>query len=78
MEEESAFHLLCDYPSLISLRMRKFLKPILGVEEYEGACASALLRFALASGFPVTFILMNISSFFFVLSISLFVYLSLL
>jgi hypothetical protein len=48
MEDESAFYLLCDLPSLISLRMRTF--SILGVEEYEGASASALLRFALASG----------------------------
>jgi hypothetical protein len=30
--------------------MRTFSKPILGVEEYEGTPASALLRFALASG----------------------------
>jgi hypothetical protein len=29
MEDESAFHLLCKCPSLISLRMRTFLKPIL-------------------------------------------------
>jgi hypothetical protein len=38
MEDESAFHLLC--PSLISLRIRTFLKPILSVEEYErgGVC----------------------------------------
>jgi hypothetical protein len=34
MGYESAFHLLCDCPSLISLRMRTFLKPILSVEEY--------------------------------------------
>jgi hypothetical protein len=55
MEDESAFHLLSDCPSLISLRMRTFSKPILGVEEYEGASASALLRIALASGrFTVT------------------------
>jgi hypothetical protein len=55
MEDKSAFHLLCDCPSLISLRMRPFSKPILSVEEYEGACVSALLRFALASGrFTVT------------------------
>jgi hypothetical protein len=55
MEDESAFHLLCNCPSLIYLRMRLFLKPILSVEEYEGASASALLRFALASGrFTVT------------------------
>jgi hypothetical protein len=39
MEDESAFHLLCNYPSLISC-----------VEEYEGAPASTLLRFTLASG----------------------------
>jgi hypothetical protein len=37
-EDESAFHLLCDCPSLISLRMRK---PNLGVEEYEEVPASA-------------------------------------
>jgi hypothetical protein len=49
MEDESEYHLLCDCPSLISLRMRTFSKSILGVEEYEGASASALLRFALAS-----------------------------
>jgi hypothetical protein len=36
MEDESAFHLLCNCPSLISLRMRLFSKPILSVEEYEG------------------------------------------
>jgi hypothetical protein len=46
----SAFHLLCNCPSLISLRMRLFSEPILSVEEYEGASASALLWFALASG----------------------------
>jgi hypothetical protein len=40
MEDESAFHLLCDCPSLISLRMRTFSKPILGVEEYEASRAS--------------------------------------
>jgi hypothetical protein len=49
MENELAFHLLCNCPSLISLRIRTFLKPILSVEEYEGASASSLLRFALAS-----------------------------
>jgi hypothetical protein len=50
MEDESVFHFLCNCPSLISLRMRLFSKPILSVEEYERASASALLRFALASG----------------------------
>jgi hypothetical protein len=51
----SAFHLLCGCPSLITLRMRKFSKPMLGVEEYESASVSALLRFTLASGrFTVT------------------------
>jgi hypothetical protein len=30
MEDESAFHLLCDCPSLISLRIRSFSKPIPG------------------------------------------------
>jgi hypothetical protein len=55
IEDESAFHLLCNYPSVISLRMNTFSKPILSVEEYEVASASALLRFALASGrFTVT------------------------
>jgi hypothetical protein len=34
MEDESAFHHLCDGPSLIYLRMRTFLKSILSVEEY--------------------------------------------
>jgi hypothetical protein len=43
MEDESVFHLLCDCPSsLISLRMRLFSKPILSVEEYVGASASAI------------------------------------
>jgi hypothetical protein len=50
MEDESEFHLLCNCPSVISLRMRTFSKPILNVEEYEGASASALLQFTLASG----------------------------
>jgi hypothetical protein len=50
MEDKSAFYFQCDCPSLISLRMRTFSKPILGVEEYKRAPASALLRFALASG----------------------------
>jgi hypothetical protein len=57
MEDESAFRLLCNCPSLLSPRMRTFSKPILSVKEYEGASASAstLLRFALASGrFTVT------------------------
>jgi hypothetical protein len=54
MEDESAFHLLCDCQSLKSLRMRSFSKPILSVEEYEGASASALLRFTLARGVTVT------------------------
>jgi hypothetical protein len=55
MEDEPAFHLLCNCPSLISLRMRLLSKPIVSVEEYEGASASALLRFALAIGrFTVT------------------------
>jgi hypothetical protein len=49
MEDESAFHLLCESPSLISLRISTFSKPILSVEEYEEASASALLRFALVS-----------------------------
>jgi hypothetical protein len=44
MEDESAFHLLCDCPILISLRMRTFSKPILGVEEYEGAEEYAAIR----------------------------------
>jgi hypothetical protein len=53
VEDESAFPLLCNCPNLISLRMRTFSKPILSVEEYEGA--SALLQFTLASGrFTVT------------------------
>jgi hypothetical protein len=34
LEDESAFHLLCSCPSLISLRTRLFSKPILSVEEY--------------------------------------------
>jgi hypothetical protein len=46
----STFHLLYDCPSLISPRLHSFSKPILGVEENEGAFASSLLRFALASG----------------------------
>jgi hypothetical protein len=55
MEDESAFHLLCNCPSLISLKMSTFTKPILSVVEYERASASALLRFALArSRFTVT------------------------
>jgi hypothetical protein len=55
MEDEFAFHLLFNCPSLISLRMRLFSKPILSVEEYEGAFAYVLQRFALASGrFTVT------------------------
>jgi hypothetical protein len=50
IEDESAFHLLCDCHF-----QRTFSKPILGVEKYEEASASALLRFALASGrFTVT------------------------
>jgi hypothetical protein len=75
----SAFHLLCNCPSLISLRMRLFSIPILSVEEYEGASASALLRFALASGrFTMTpsFVL-SYENFFFlyclILSVCLFV-----
>jgi hypothetical protein len=71
MEDESAFHLLFNCKSLISLIMHLFSKPILSVEEYEWASASALLRFALASG------IMNISSFCTV-SFYLFVYLSFL
>jgi hypothetical protein len=52
-KDESAFHLLCNCP--ISLKMLTFSKPILSVEEYERASASALLQFALASGrFTVT------------------------
>jgi hypothetical protein len=55
IEDESTFHLLCKCPSLISLEMRLFSKPILSVEEYEGASAAALLQYALASGrFTVT------------------------
>jgi hypothetical protein len=49
MEDELGFHFLCNCPSLISIRMRLFSKPILSVEEYEGASASALLRFAVAT-----------------------------
>jgi hypothetical protein len=47
MKDESAFHLLCDCPSLISLIVLTFSKPMLGVEEYEGASGPALLRLAL-------------------------------
>jgi hypothetical protein len=55
MEDELAFHLLYNCQSLISLRVRTFSKPILSVEKYESASASALLRFTLASGrFTVT------------------------
>jgi hypothetical protein len=50
MADESAFHLLWNCPSLISLRVRTFSNPILSVEKNQGASASALLRFALASG----------------------------
>jgi hypothetical protein len=42
MQDELAFHLLCNCPSLISLRVRTFPKPILSVEEYEGVSASEL------------------------------------
>jgi hypothetical protein len=49
-EDKSTFHLLFNCPSLISLRMRTFSKPILSVEEYEESSASALLRLTLASG----------------------------
>jgi hypothetical protein len=46
---------LCDCPILISLIMHTFSKPNLSVEEYVGASASALRRFAMASGrFTVT------------------------
>jgi hypothetical protein len=55
MEVDSAFHLLCNCPSLIFLRVRIFSKPILSIEEYEEASASTVLRFTLASGrFTVT------------------------
>jgi hypothetical protein len=41
------------FPNLISQRMRTFSKPILGVEEYEGVSASALLAFlAFLTRFP--------------------------
>jgi hypothetical protein len=40
MENGLPFHLQCNCPSLISLRMRTFSKPILSVEEYKGASAS--------------------------------------
>jgi hypothetical protein len=36
MADESAFHLLCNCPSLISLRVRTFSNPILSVEKYQG------------------------------------------
>jgi hypothetical protein len=50
-------HFIFYVTSLIYLRMRTFSNPILSVEEYEGAraSASALLRFTLASSrFTVT------------------------
>jgi hypothetical protein len=79
MEDESAFHLLCNCPSLISLRVRKFSKPILSVEEYEGRlrlhCCNLRLQVADSLWLLDSFILMNISSFCTVqlcLSISLF------
>jgi hypothetical protein len=50
MEDESAFHLLCDCPSVISLRMHTFSKPILSVEEYEGASVSAVCTAAIRAG----------------------------
>jgi hypothetical protein len=72
MEDDSAFHHLYNCPSLISLRVRTFSNRILSVEENEGASASALLRFALASGrFTV------IHSSFCTVLFNLFVYLSL-
>jgi hypothetical protein len=49
-EDESEFYLLCDCPSLISLRMRTFSKPTLSVEKYKGARLPALRRFPLAIG----------------------------
>jgi hypothetical protein len=47
MKDDSAFHLLCCCPSLISPRMRTFSKSILGVDEYERAPTTALLLIAL-------------------------------
>jgi hypothetical protein len=71
MKDESAFHLICNCPILISQKMRTFSKPIMSVEEYEGASASALLQFALASGrFTVTY-----DHFFFLYCLILSVYL---
>jgi hypothetical protein len=40
IEDEPAFYLLCNCLSRISLRVCKFSKPILSVEEYEGASAT--------------------------------------
>jgi hypothetical protein len=37
MEDESAFHLLCNCRSLISLGVHTFSNPILSVKEYESA-----------------------------------------
>jgi hypothetical protein len=38
VEDESLFHLLCDCPSMISLRMHTFAKQILSVQEYGWSC----------------------------------------
>jgi hypothetical protein len=55
MKDEFSFHLLCDCPSLITLRKCTFSNPILGIEKYKGASASALLQITLVSGrFTVT------------------------
>jgi hypothetical protein len=80
MKDESAFHLLCNCPSLISLRMHTISKPILSVEEYEGRlsmhCCESRWELADSLGLLDSFILMNIS--FFSNSKILFFYLSLL
>jgi hypothetical protein len=44
IEEESALHFICVFPTLAYLRTQIFCKPILSVSEYEGMSAGSFLR----------------------------------
>jgi hypothetical protein len=46
IEEESALHFICVYPTLTNLRAQILGKPILSVSEYEGMSAGSFVQFA--------------------------------
>jgi hypothetical protein len=46
LEEETAFHFMCECPALSTARKLAFIKPLLNENEYKQATVSQIQRFA--------------------------------